>query len=445
MSSKEALGVTAACVLAACGAPPAPTIHVDLVTAPGSTLLDRVDRLRVRVLGPTTVYEATRDAGGLSTSFDVEADSAGDLVVEGFDSSDLLIAAGQSPQARGLFEVDASVTIYVATPFSIEEAPVRLSSARAGIAATSLVHGAVFAGGRDESSDVSDVIEIYDAYHHNLTPSTMPMQRTGVTLAGVDFGGHEVIILFGGTGPDDAPTSSLFFFDSTKAEPFGAYTDLGDQTGLERTGQRALVLAANEIVITGAVPGLLDLSDPPGVIIRPNTPPLSSIGAELHTASGDQAAALASGSIEILEVGTSRTVTLPTVRDGAAILSSPQERYVVVGGAETSAFVISATDPTGAVDTLPGVLETVRFEPTVGSVSRYLIVAGGVDATGTPIPSAEILDVFTLAHVATVPIAPRRHAVAVALPNGQLALVGGDDPTDLIELFTPPPPNLDAA
>ena len=59
---------------------------------------------------------------------------------------------------------------------------------------------------------------------------------------------------------------------------------------------------------------------------------------------------------------------------------------------------------------------------------------------GTP---SDIYDAMTLTRVATAPlIVPRTDADAIALPNGQILIVGGRDasgqPIDTLELFTPP-------
>ena len=57
-------------------------------------------------------------------------------------------------------------------------------------------------------------------------------------------------------------------------------------------------------------------------------------------------------------------------------------------------------------------------------------------------PTAEILDLTTLAHRTTVPmVVPRTGAVARPLADGQVMIVGGTDaagqPVGVVELFTP--------
>ena len=84
----------------------------------------------------------------------------------------------------------------------------------------------------------------------------------------------------------------------------------------------------------------------------------------------------------------------------------------------------------------------VRHRPAIAATARHVIVAGGTDDSGVPIDSADILDAVLLDRIATVPCVARAGATAHALPNGQIAIVGGEPANDAIELFTPPPPAL---
>ncbi|HVK82612.1 MAG TPA: hypothetical protein VM513_00825, partial [Kofleriaceae bacterium] len=85
-------------------------------------------------------------------------------------------------------------------------------------------------------------------------------------------------------------------------------------------------------------------------------------------------------------------------------------------------------------------LEVGRYSPAVAATTRHVVIAGGIDAAGTPIASAEVLDAATLELLATLPLAPRAGAVAIALSTGQVLVGGGDASPELLELFTPPPP-----
>jgi hypothetical protein len=70
---------------------------VSLVTAPDSTLMDQVQRLRVTLTEPPTVVEAERTADGFAIDLEVTAEGiTGYIVIEGFDGDDDLVAFGRS-------------------------------------------------------------------------------------------------------------------------------------------------------------------------------------------------------------------------------------------------------------------------------------------------------------------------------------------------------------
>ena len=317
----------------------------------------------------------------------------------------------------------------------------------------------MFAGGESATGEISNTIEIYDACQHTITEGTMPAPRLGVTLIPNAYPAYLAgIWLFAGTGSDGLATSSLYKLETPAANTFGAAVDYGDQTGFERTGQVEL-----GGFITGEPPTVLDANNntvgqPLDCQIAANhvrcSELLPTVGAEADEEFLAGVAFLGGSNVELL-MGVSAlplatTVALPEPRDRAAITVGGREDFVVVGGAQTSAVLIDPMyNPSSGVPQKPtsvteqaNVLDTPRFGPSIAATYRFIMVAGGVDAAGTPIPSAEILDAYTLAHVATVPIAARTHAVVLALPTDQFAIVGGDDPSDLIELFTPALPPL---
>jgi hypothetical protein len=89
---------------------------------------------------------------------------------------------------------------------------------------------------------------------------------------------------------------------------------------------------------------------------------------------------------------------------------------------------------------VPGALSTPRIRPAVATTPRHVVVAGGTDASGAPIATADVLDARTLARLATLPILARTGGFAIALPNDQVLLGGGAPAAAALELFTPEPP-----
>jgi len=99
------------------------TVKLDLATAPGSRVLDAVDKLRLTITNPHQVIEAGRTAAGFDLALDLDASGVSGLViVEGFDAAGSLVACGQSPRFP-LAAINAHIVIYMAPPRSIGLAP----------------------------------------------------------------------------------------------------------------------------------------------------------------------------------------------------------------------------------------------------------------------------------------------------------------------------------
>jgi len=411
------------------------TVTVSLLTAPDSHLLDAVQRLRLTVTQPHQVVEATRGSSGFDLALEIDATTtSGAVIVEGFDAGGALIASGQSPPFA-LDALNASVAIYVAAPNSIAIAPQPLGAARSGVAAAAISYGAAIAGGLEgDPGAPSSSIAVYNAFDHSLSEGMpMPAPRAGVAMA---TGNGADAYLFGGTGGDGNMTGTLWRFDTTVA-PNGQFTTLTDQTaaaGFARTGQLLVPIGSAQFLITGTPvlefngTALTARSDVPGLppagaaVLGAAVPTAVFAGPSLMRFRGDQFDQLGSG------------------RDGAAATTLPDGRIAVLGGtpASTDATVV---DPTaGTVTTVPGALSAARIHPAVATTSRHVVVAGGTDAAGAPIPTADVLDARTLALVATLPILARTGGFAVALPSDQVLLGGGAPAAAALELFTPEPP-----
>ncbi len=401
------------------------TVQLELVTAPGSSVLDAVQRLRVTLTDPLTVVEAPRTENGFNLALDVEATgAAGALIVEGFDDTDALVATGASPEFA-IAAIDARVVIYVAAPLTIAPAATRLPAARIGVASTPLSFGFAIAGGETADGTLTDSLFIYNAFDHSvLAGLAMPAPKSFQTLA---TGANNAVYLFGGLGDDGAPTGSLWRFD-TNAKPNGSYVVELDVVDLARAGEAAVTLRPEQYVITGAPPvdlvggratGRTDVAAlGPGATALVDSAPIAIFG-------GDPAQRLAGGAITALPVSTSA--------DAVAVAVGTR---VVFTGDTTELLVIDAAgDATSMVDAL----STIRHRPAIAATTRHVVVAGGTDDAGVPLDSADILDAVTLERLVTVPCFARSGASAHALANDQIAIVGGEPANDLIELFTPPP------
>ena len=422
--------------LAACTGGTTGTVTLDLITAPGSHVLDAVQQLRMTLTSPRQVVESSRTATGFELALELDA-SGGNaaLIVEGLDASGALVACGQSP-VFPVTAINASIVVYMAPPRSINAAAVALDAPRSEVSGTSLSYGVVLAGGRDAAGAPSAAIAIYNAYNQTLISGiAMPGPRAGVALAAGTNGG---VYLFGGVGADDKPTGTLWRFDTTVA-PNGAYATLPEQAGFARTGQLMVAVGTDRFLITGS-PALTLAAG--ALAARSDVASLPPVGAAVIATSGTATAIFADAQLLRFRGDAFDTLSGSSAGDATAA-ALPGGRIVVVGGGDPpsrDARVIDTT--TGVVTVVADALATARSRPSVAATSRHLVVAGGTDAAGAPIASLEVLDAMTLAPIATLPILARTGAFAAALPNDQVMLVGGTPASPQIELFTPEPPAL---
>ncbi len=412
-------------LLAGCPTPTSGTIQLGLTTAPGSTLLESVTRLRVTLTNPRQVVEAVRGANGFHIALDVEANGeAGAIVVEGFDANDNLVAAGQSPEF-GVAAINARIVVYMGIPLGIDRAPLSLTPPRAHSSGTPLTYGVLFAGGVDMATSApSDGIAIYNAFDHSLAGGkAMPAGRDGIVLA---TGANNAVYLYGGRDANGTETSTYWGFD-TNFQPDGAYADFGDHPGLPRADQTVLTIGVDTFVVTGAPP--IDLQGM-NVAEHANLAALAPTAASITSGGMRVGVTLDSlgnllrfrnGAFDMLAAGA---------RPGGSVGALPDGTFLVVGGgtADEQNDVLVVDPMTGVVIAKTDVLAVPRTGASVAITRRHVVIVGG--------GPVEILDAQTLASVGTRdPI----DGQAWALPNDQVIIV---DETGGLSLFTPPPPTL---
>jgi len=405
------------------------TIALGLTTAPGSTLMDRVARLRLTFTNPPQVLVVDRTERGFDLVLDLDATGeVGALVVDGLDAGGALVATGTSPPFP-LAAIDARVVVYMAPPMSVGPAPAALAPARSGSSAAALTYGAILAGGVDEAGAPAGAIQIYNAYDHSLvTGLPMPDPRAGVTVAA---GASNGVYLFGGTGPGGAPTGTLWFFD-TAAMPSGRYTELGDFPQFARTGCAAVPVGGDGYLIAGAPPIQLlasQLGEPAGLAAISGGASVTGSDRAVTTVVVDEAA----GELLLLRgSGALRTIEpLGAQRKRGLAVALPDRRIAVIGGDAAPQGATLVDPATGDLTPVPDVLAEPYATLAAAATPRFLVVAGG--RTGGASTQVEVLDAATLErrHLASVDDAL---TAAIALPNGQVLLIGAT-----LQLFTPPP------
>ncbi|MFN0253294.1 MAG: hypothetical protein ACKV2T_40865 [Kofleriaceae bacterium] len=430
--------ITGLIAISACNASTG-TLELDLATAPGSTVLSAIDRLRLTLTSPAATYETTRSAQGLDLAFEIEAvETEGEIYVEGFDASGARIVVGQSPPFP-LAGTNGRVVIYVAAPFSFEAAPTSyLEPPRSQVAGVVAPYGAVLAGGLDAGGVPSTAIAVYNIYDHTIGyGENMPAPRASPTLAANDTAG---VYIFGGTDENAMATSTLYRFQ-TNVAPRGTYAIIGANPGLESSGQTAIELGPDSFFVTGTRPVLLEDSTITQIQALANVPATAT---GISTSTQRVAAFVRESAVGFYAAdGTIGAVPLPTI-DGerAIVTATTRGTAIVVGGSSRDIYLVTIT--TATVETRSLVLSVVRRSPTVAATSRHVLVANGFDETGTLNRTADILDATTLELLRTVPLDPRANAVALPMPNDQILITGGLEPGGIangyIELFTPPVP-----
>ena len=311
-----------------------------------------------------------------------------------------------------------------------------------------------------------------------------------IELPGVPFGDDLVIHMTGDVGTSEvaygrtcqlvvgstpAPTPHLFFSRSVKfgdltlalqpetrmdgigiVDRDGAGLALGglDPSGnaipdVERfdpqTGELALLATVSPRI--GAVAAMLGTGSDARIALIGGLDPATTVGATfIELIDADQPA---SRRIEQIDDATMDRVglTATALTDGSVI---------VIGGFEPPSTnpplpavnEISLSSGSATIRTLRALLATprgyLRATRLGGDEGAPVLVAGGLDATGQPIATAELFkplsEDFSTAFAANVMATPRSRHQAVLMPDGSVLIIGGIDKNGVgvptLELFT---------
>ena len=447
--SARGLGALLALAAIGCGGVTG-TISLSLVTAPDATVLDAVTRARLTLSNPPTVIEAERGTdGSFRLELDVLADGpAGRLTFEGFDASGARIALGRSA-ALPVAAIDADVAIYVAAPDTLAAAPVALDPPRAEVGTAAYPFGVLIAGGRDATGAARDEVAIYNVYTHAWQRGVdLPAPRVA-PIIGASSSGFAYIL--GGDDTSGAPTGTLWRYDTTVA-PAGAVATLAEQPTLARTGA-PIALVRSEAFLVGGVPPLVIDGATRTLTAATALLPLDGAATSVVVPDGALFALFVgegsgqSGVVRIGDDGALDEAGAPASarRRGHAVVPTADGRVIAIGGEVggvpiASALVLSPASRLYVEQA--DVLTTPRTGAAIAASGGVLVVAGGRDAAGELVPTAEIFDLATLTLRATVPmVVPRVGATARPLDDGQVLIVGGVDdagvPVGVVELFTP--------
>ena len=316
------------------------TISVSLVTAPGSTVLDPVQTLRMTVTDPQQVLTAQRTSSGFDIALDLPATgNPTRLLVDGLDGSGTVIASGASPPFP-VGAIDAALVIYMAAPNGVAAAPVALPAARSELAAGPLPYGVILAGGRDAAGAAVGEVLVYNAFTHAFTTGvSLPAPRSGLALATGTVG---LVYLFGGRDAANAETATEWRFDTTVA-PSGAYVDYGDKAGFARADQLLVPIGNEHFLLTGAP--IAELSGLDGSLVMRDGAPLPAAGATV-TATDGVVTAIFAGDGGVTKFRTGAFTPLPiaeATRAGASVVAIPGGKVAVLCGTSDAVRIDAAS------------------------------------------------------------------------------------------------------
>lgn len=425
------------------------TIQIEVVTAPGSDLLERIQRARLTLSNPEEVIEAERDENGdLSLSLEVVAEGQSGIArLEGFDAEGTRIALGLTA-ALPVAAVDAAISMYLAAPLSFAEAPVELEPARTEVAGALLTYGAVLVGGRDGDGDPMGSLVIYNVYDHSLQVGLdVPEPRARMTAV---TGTSDFVYLFGGVDDAGEPSADGWRFD-TSVSPAGLYLQLITDDSLARAGEAGAFAGGESFFVAGDPPARMDSARV--TALDDSIPAAGAAAASIPTITGLPSvlvvgAGVGTSGAGIYLSGVLAEIEAPpeALRTGHALIPLPDGRILALGGADTEGNpLVSGViyDPAEAAFTvIDDLLATPRLAAAIAVTFDVVVVAGGTDADGTPRTDAEIIDSHELSLVDTIALGGERiGGLALALPNRQVLLAGGTngagEPLSLLELFTP--------
>ncbi|MBI5477490.1 MAG: hypothetical protein HY906_01470 [Deltaproteobacteria bacterium] len=351
-------------------------------------------------------------------------------------ASGSVIAVGRS----GPFDLqpgqDVTVPVFVGVVNSFGAAPVSLAQARSGHTSLTLPDGRlVVVGGAAEgdpeapTSFASPVVELIDPFGRTPCSSGLPCFGAGEvpprTLHGAVLTDDGKVVIAGGLGEGNVPLADLWVLEPGQPT---VWRDLSSVMAPRAGAAVALIGGgsyAGRVLVAG---GCTDSS--------------------MTTCLEDAWAVK-------LEGGGDQVTGFGVVRFGATATPLPGHGDVLVAGGRDAAGLASAVylfdSASGKMRPVDSLITPRERHVAVPLPDGSVLLAGGFDAAGAPLASAEV-------YVPWLPPAGRmlpavsltvaRHgAAAVALADGSIVVVGGTDVTGAspsVERFVPQGPNARA-
>ena len=460
--------------LAACGGKQG-TITVTVLVPTGADPFDGAASVHM-ALGSPVVFEITVpvNQGHFDAQIQFKPPNGmvvdGPLIIEALDASGKIIARGQSP-VLGFQPTDYQVSVWVGPVGRFGGSPAALTVGRARMAVAAIPRVGAFMAGGAVGGTPSTLVDIYDAYYHQVVSGTpLAAGRMGAVAIGFDRTDQSngAALLVG--GGDTKASEELTLFDPQPGST-GVWSALATDPSLARFDPTAAALSDGSVLVSGGrgndgkpLASAVLLVLPPSVSVTPLTKTPMTTARAGHTATAitlpssggdglflfggnsDGAAAeiftAATNSFKVQDLGPA----LPT-RIGHTATKLADGRVLIAGGSDQTARPLATgfiLDTDLTVEKTPVILQTARSGHTATLSGGELLLCGGSDANGVALANCDVLDGKTLAPTRTIPLAAARtKGVAVILDTGNLLLAGGtgSDGTAVttLELYTPMP------
>jgi hypothetical protein len=426
--------------------------------------------------------------GKFSLNLEIDPIStAGPVIVEAYNSSNMLVAHGQTFALNlNLNVLNQEIAVWVGRPGRIAGSITKLSRPLAEMTGVMVPqYGLVIAGGRGSDGTAVSETELYDIQSHQivipqpspgadgLTPMNFARAGAQAVLAGnldtVVVGGSAATG-FGSTATPSDGAESFAPIGSSSMGGFGTWTSL-DKTNpvAPRTFPTLTVLSGGNALVSGGFDANnMRLASAATVVTSTSptyTPVATSMVAPraLHasaaaTFSDGKAGALLLGGLddgsnapvaEKLVDQNFSTIDLPGLENrlSATATTLPSGKVLLLGGsiggtAVASGWVIETSQSPAVMTSLPAAMSSARAGHSATLVNGDVLVCGGADQTGAPVDSCDLIDgssfmIKTTQHMANA----RRGHLALQLETGPVVILGGfgsdGKPLSAIEIYTP--------
>lgn len=258
------------------------------------------------------------------------------------------------------------------------------------------------------------------------------------------------VFIAGGADANGVPMDGALTWSSSRP---GVYTALANPLGVARAQASALAWSATTVLVAGGLatdgPALsfelydvaAQLAGPaqrfatptprlaPGLAIDPGS-------GEVVMCGGQSAGAPVASCEELLPLGQAANAPAPAKRGPGTLafwLSSPHE-LLVFGGIPAGPGATAVDGPPGAQPLL-----SARWQAAGAVLGTSVLLAGGLDAAGAALASAELYDAVALRSSSAGSLnAARARFTATALVDGSALLAGGNAPgAPASELYLP--------